>query len=70
MSVVKRILEANNFSKHLPDSWKSNLLPNAVAVVQVDEVSVFTFIKPEIITVPLTKKHQLKQTDKNQLSLF
>ncbi len=82
MSVVKRILEANHFSKTLPDGWinhayrahlklradKLSVITASIIILD-DEQSIPAFIKTEIISSPLTKR-QLKKTDENQLSLF
>lgn len=77
MSVAKRILEANKFSKYLPTEWEDreyrmkrgevsakyriNPVTNIPQILKIDN--------PEVISLPLVK-HQSKKTDINQLSLF
>lgn len=79
MSVIKRILEANKFSKHLPEEWidkeyrekhSKDFLSFAVDMCKPAE---FNDAQKKIIVYMeqvIKPKQSGKKTDENQLSLF
>lgn len=69
MSVVKRILEANRFSKHLPPEWKAKELASWLQKAYDLSLTEPQIKVTEAIVHSLTKR-QSKKIDENQLSLF
>jgi len=83
MSVVKRILEANHFSKTLPDNWKSNepsflskmyarQNPEGLMQYVVDAPPIQLLTQEEMYKKlqELKPKSKPMWADKNQQSLF
>jgi hypothetical protein len=83
MSVAKRILEANQFSKILPDSWKStepSFLSKMYAKQNSERLSQYVVDAPPIQSLAQEEMYKKLQelkpkskpiwADKNQQSLF
>lgn len=68
MSVIKRILEANRFSKTLPHEWEDKLYREALAK-KVEELKAENLVTSGFMKL-ITTNRQSKKTDENQLSLF
>lgn len=77
MSVVKRILEANKFSKHLPEEWEDK-------EYRAKRYGLLHYVERANPVIPLLTQEEMyqklqehykpkqssKKTDENQLSLF
>lgn len=78
MSVIKRILEANKFSKHLPEEWEDKEYRakrfTRGLLYYIEEAAPIHLHTQEEMYQELQEHYKPKQsgkkTDENQLSLF